>query len=194
VHDSPDLDRLLPVFDLRSLVALTVPGPRHAAYRALRGVALEQVPLLRCCLRLRALPERLIRRRGPLFPTASPIFDGFLQNGFVELAERPGRAYAIGGIGKFWRLADNQPIRTLAGPEDFMEFDQPGYLKLASCHFVLDAGPHCRILHEIRMAGTSPEATARFARYWRLIRRPSRILRKGALEAIRRSIEAGRAK
>lgn len=194
MSDSPDLDRFLPDTDLRSLVELTVPGPPEPAYRALREVTLEQVPLLHFCLRLRSLPGRLLRRHGPRLPAAVPILDGFRQNGFVELAERPGRAYSIGGIGRFWRPADNQPIQTLARPEDFLGFDQPGYVKLASCHLVRAAGAGCRIVHEIRMAGTSPEATVRFARYWRLIERPSRILRMRALEAIRRSLASGRAR
>ncbi len=186
--DSSDLDRLLPGFDLRSLVALAVPRPPPDAYRALRALRLREVPILLLGLRLRALPARLTRRRGPDLPGFLPIFDGFLRNGFVELADRPGRSYSIGGIAKFWRLTENRPIETLTGAEDFIGFDRPGYVKVASCHLALGDGAGCRILHEIRMAGTSPEATARFARYWRFVALPSRILRISALKATRRNL------
>lgn len=188
--DPPHLDRFLPVWDLRSLVGLDVPGPRRAVYRALRAISLAEVPLLYSCLRLRAIPARLIGRAGPVFRASSPILEGFVQNGFIELAEAYGRAYSIGGIGAFWRLVDNQPIRTLAGPRDFTRFDQPGYVKVASCHLVREAGAGCRLDHEIRMAGTSPEATARFRRYWRLVGHVSVVLRKSSLEVIRRNLEA----
>lgn len=183
-----DLDRFLPAFDLRSVVGLEMPGPRDAAYRALRAVTLRQVPLLFFCLRLRSLPAQLMRDHGPLLPASVSILQGFQQNGFVELAEEPGRAYSIGGIGRFWRPADNQPLRTVAGPEEFTGFASPGYVKVASCHFVLAEGAACRIVHEVRVAGTSAQATARFRRYWWFVQRPSHLLRKSALRAIRRSL------
>jgi len=105
--------------------------------------------------------------------------------GVVPLGERPGAEIAAGAVGRFWRLAGNEPalVRTR---EDFLSFAEPGYAKAAIAFLVRSERGGSRVITETRVAGTSPDATRALLHYWRAIRLGSGAIRKSWLAAIRR--------
>ena len=156
----------------------------NVVFAAVKQVTVREVRLLTPLEALRGLPSLLTGR--PAFrPTRSaPVLDAFTV-GVVPLGERPGAEIAAGAVGRFWRLAGNEPaaVRTR---EDFLSFADPGYAKAVIAFLVRPERGGSRLITETRVAGTSPEATQAMLRYWRVIRLGSGAIRRSWLAAIRR--------
>ncbi|HEY5078004.1 MAG TPA: hypothetical protein VIJ48_10905 [Acidimicrobiia bacterium] len=178
------LDEVLPRFDANEVHDILVPARPQVVFAAVKQVTVREVRLLMPLETLRVLPG-LVARRPAFRPARSePLLDEFTV-GVVSLGERPGAEIAAGAVGRFWRLAGNEPasIRTR---EDFISFAEPGYAKAAIAFLVYPERGGSRVITETRVAGTSPEATRALLRYWRAIRLGSGAIRKSWLAAIRR--------
>ena len=178
------LDELLPRFDASEVHEVSIAAQPTVVFAAVKQVTVREVRLLRPLEALRGLPSLLTGR--PAFrPTRSaPVLDAFTV-GVVPLGERPGAEIAAGAVGRFWRLAGNEPaaVRTR---EDFLSFADPGYAKAVIGFLVRPERGGSRLITETRVAGTSPEATQAMLRYWRVIRLGSGAIRRSWLAAIRR--------
>jgi hypothetical protein len=113
------------------------------------------------------------------------VLDEFLNVGFVLLGEPPDAEIAAGAVGRFWRLANNEPA-AVRMRRDFIAFAEPGYAKAAMAFLVRPERGGSRAVTETRIAGTSPDATRAFLRYSRAIRPGSGAIRRSWLAAIRR--------
>ena len=61
-------------------------------------------------------------------PTADePLVLSFTR-GAVLLGVRPGEEVLAGAIGRFWRLAGNEPV-VFGSPAEFLTFTEPGFAK-----------------------------------------------------------------
>ena len=178
------LDELLPRFDTSEVHEVWIAAQPTVVFAAVKQVTVREVRILTPLEALRGLPSLLTGR--PAFrPTRSaPVLDAFTV-GVVPLGERPGAEIAAGAIGRFWRVAGNEPaaVRTR---EDFLSFADPGYAKAVIAFLVRPERGGSRLITETRVAGTSPEATQAMLRYWRVIRLGSGAIRRSWLAAIRR--------
>jgi hypothetical protein len=178
------IDKALPRFDVREIHEISVHAALDVVYAAIKSVTARDVRLLTPLEVLRVLPGLLVRRR-PFRPTSSaPLIEEFTV-GVVPLGEHAGKEIVAGAIGRYWLLWGNQPalIRTR---EEFLAFSEPGYTKAVVAFSVCAELTGCRVTTETRVAGTSPEATRAFRRYWLLIRPASGAIRRSWLAAIRR--------
>lgn len=178
------IDEVLPRFDVREIHEMPVHAALDVVYAAIKSVTARDVRLLTPLEVLRVLPGLLVRRR-PFRPTSSvPLIEEFTV-GVVPLGERAGKEIVAGAIGRYWLLWGNQPalVRTR---EEFLAFSEPGYTKAVVAFSVCAESTGCRVTTETRVAGTSPEATRAFRRYWLLIRPASGAIRRSWLAAIRR--------
>ena len=109
----PLLDDVLPRFDVHEVHETWVPAPTDVVYAAVKQVTAREVRLLLPLEALRGLPGLLIGRRAFQPNPSTPLLDTFTV-GVVPLDERPGTQIVAGAIGRFWRLARNDPavIRT----------------------------------------------------------------------------------
>jgi hypothetical protein len=180
------LDEILPGFDFHEAHDRFVPAPAERTYEAAKAVTSREIRLLGPLMALRTLPATLLRRRvlGPSLGT--PAIDQFVRAGFAVLGERPGEELVLGAIGRFWSLSGNQPLDTVRTRADFESFAEPGYVKAAFNLVVASDGAGSRVTTETRIAGSDARATARFRRYWIVIRAPSGAIRHSWLNAIRR--------
>ena len=181
------IDDALPQFDVREVHKMAVHAPVEVVYAAIKQVRARDVRLLTPLEVLRGLPGLLIGRH-PSRPTSSaPLIEEFTV-GVVPLGERMGKEIVAGAIGRYWRVLGNEPamVRTR---EEFLAFSEPGYTKVVVAFSVCAEAKGCLVRTETRVAGTSPEATRAFRRYWLLIRPASGAIRRSWLAAIRRSSE-----
>lgn len=179
------LAETLPRFDANEVHQLWVPAQPEVVFAAVKEVTVGEVRLLPPLMAVRGLPRWVTRRRGFRPSRSAPVLDAFLEVGFVLLGERPGTEIAVGAIGRFWRLAGNEPV-AVPTRERFVSFADPGYAKAAVAFVVRPEGGGSRLVTETRVAGTSPDATRAFLRYWRAIRLGSGAIRRSWLAAIRR--------
>jgi hypothetical protein len=185
------LDEVLPRCDAGEVHEVWVPARPEVVFAAVKEVTVQEVRLLMPLMALRGLPRLLARRRRFRPASSAPVLDAFLRVGFVLLGERPGAEICAGAVGRFWRMAGNEPaaVRTR---EDFVSFAEPGYAKAALAFLVRPERGGTRLVTETRVAGTSPEATRAFRRYWLVIRLGSGAIRRSWLAAIRRrAVRAG---
>ncbi len=178
------LEEVLPRFDASEVHDLWVAAQPNVVFTAVKQVTVGEVRLLMPLEALRALPGLLARRPAFRPNPSARVLEQFTTR-VVLLGERPGSEIAAGAVGRFWRLAGNEPA-TVHTREDFLSFAEPGYAKAAIAFLVRPERGGSRVITETRVAGTSPDATRAMLRYWRAIRLGSGAIRRSWLAAIRR--------
>src|SRR4051795_1545102 len=178
------LEQFMPRFDTRSQHAIEVHAPAHAVFAAVEAVSAKEVRFLRELEFIRALPRLAATARLDVPTVDAPLLLSFTR-GAVLLGARPPEEILAGAIGRFWRLAGNEPV-VFGSPEEFLTFTEPGFAK-AVVGFRLDPrGAAILLTTETRFVATD-EATHRLmSRYWRIIRPGSNLIRTEWLRAIRR--------
>jgi hypothetical protein len=176
------IDGFIPDYSFREVDHVAVTADVVATWTAARTLDLYQIRWVRNLFRLRTLPNRItaLLRDGqqPSEPTAR-IEDITNGTGFLILGEEPGREVVIGSVGKFW-----QPKIDFArvAPAEFASFSEANFGKLA---WSLQVDPRedggAWITIDLRVAATEGASLARFRRYWSIIGRFSRAIRRAVL-------------
>ncbi len=173
------IDRFLPDFNAHECHAISVQARPALVLVEARKLTPRRVPVFVALMTLRGLPARLAGHRSGIALDV-PILDQFLVAGFCVLADSD-HELVLGAVGRFWKLGGG--IRRVAA-EQFLDFAEPGYAKVA---FNLHAQPTAtgtRLSTETRIQATDPAARRAFSRYWMLIRPGSAAIRRGWLHAI----------
>ncbi len=179
------LDEALPHWDVNEVHDAFVPAPPERAYQAVRAVTVGEIRLLAPLMALRLLPAVLLRRSLPA-GRSGPVLDAMVKSGFALLGEREPEEVAVGVAGRFWLPTAGDSIRSVAGLEEFVAFDEPGFAKAASDFRVVPEQGGSRVITETRVAAVDDDARRSFARYWRLIGGGSGLIRVSWLNAVRR--------
>lgn len=183
------IDGFLPHPQFAERHALRVHAPPERAYAAARRLDLRRSPLVRALFALRALPALLSRGGYRGEGALAMTMEGLLRGGFVLLGERPPHEFVLGLAGRFWTPAGG--IERIP-PEEFAAFDRPG-MALAAWNFaVLPAAAGSLLATETRVRCTDAASRRAFARYWRVVRPFSGMIRMEALRAVRRDAESSR--
>ena len=179
------IDEIMPEPHFAERHAIRIAAPPERAYEAVRRLDLRGSPVIRALFALRSLPALFSRRgrRG-----LGSTMDTLLANGFVLLEEQPPREIVLGLAGQFWKPTGG--IARLEADE-FRGCDLPG-LALAAWNFtVLPTDEGSLVATETRVRCTDTAAHRSFARYWRVVRPFSGLIRTEALRAIRKAAERG---
>lgn len=179
------IDELMPHAHFAERHAVRVAAPPERAWRAVRALDLGGSPVVRALFALRSLPALLTRRRAGGTGLGTSM-EGLLRSGFVLLAEDPPREIVLGLAGRFWTPGGGI-VRV--EPEAFPAFDGPGLALAAWSFTVLPAAGGSLVATETRVRCTDEDARRDFARYWRVIRPFSGLVRREALRAVRRAAE-----
>lgn len=100
----------------------------ETAWQAARYFDMAEVSWIRFLFDLRTLPQKFTNGKIGTRPGLGVDDIGRPGSGFVILEEIPGREVVIGSVGRFWHL--NIPFKEVS-PDEFRDFDAPGYGKLA---------------------------------------------------------------
>jgi hypothetical protein len=105
----------------------------------------------------------------------------------VVLSEQAGREIVFGAVTQPWVSA---PTFRSIPPERFLEFSEPGYVKIV---WTLRADPIDRersIFHtETRVCTTDAEAREHFRKYWSFVAPGVKLIRVAMLQPLRRAAE-----
>lgn len=177
------LDSVMPEYEVVERESLAIRAPADVAWQALREQDLTGSPVVRALFALRA---RLLR--GGASETALPrqLVPALAEIGWGLLGEVAGRELVFGAVTKPWQ-ADPE-FRGL-GPNAFLAFREPGYVKIAFTLRVDPAGPSSVVRTETRAATTDPAARRRFRGYWAAFSLGIILIRKLLLRAVRRDAE-----
>lgn len=185
------IDLYLPEYDVAEVVDVEVDALPTTTYAAIREADLVD-PVIRALFAARELPSRIASRLSGATPSPESKVAGFERIAgqgpeWVLLDERPGREFLAGAIGRFWQSDyGSRPVR----PDEFTQFDEPGYAKLATHLAVREVeGGGSVLRYEIRTATTDDTARRRFRWYWRTIRPGVGILMRRTLQLIKTRAE-----
>jgi hypothetical protein len=191
VGDAADilLDQFMPRYEVADRHKIFVAAPAEITLSAATEFDLESSALVRGILKirewiLRGEPEHTRRSRGLIAQMQSL--------GWGVLAQRPGREIVMGCATKPWEA--NPVFCALSpAPEEFVAFDEPGYVKIV---WTLRADPSgtagCIFRTETRAIATDAEARRRFRRYWSLVSPGIILIRVAMLPAVKAEAERRR--
>ncbi len=169
-----------------------LPYPRHteikrifvnakpeAAWETARHFDAAEIPWVKMLFGIRTLPEWVFENKEP-----EPISVGVDEvtksgSGFRLLAEIPGREVVVGSAGQFWHL--NIPFKNVA-PEDFAQFNEPGWGKLAWAIAVEPYRDGSTVCLELRTTATDERSWKNLSHYYNVIGIGSKLIRYSALK------------
>jgi hypothetical protein len=184
------LDDLIPHPHLAETDRVDVAAPVDVTWQRIRHCALAQAWPIRALFYTRNL---LMRHAGGASSTIR--VDDFRSSpehpGFQILADEPPHEFAVGAIGKVWRL--QIPFRHVANVSDYAAFNDRGFVKVAWAIRLapLGSGERCSMSVEVRVRATDEQSWKKFRRYFHVIGPFSRYIRRSLLKSMAR--EAGRA-
>ena len=180
------LDQLLPSHEFSDTVSVESSAGAARGLRAAREVSAVEMPLSLMLLTARAVPLMISRRRV-ILPRGALWDDLMRTAGFAAFEDAPGRPLLMGYIGQPWKpTGSGAPVRTR---EEFLAWDEPGWAKVAAAFWAESNGSGTRLITETRIHLTDESARRKFARYWRLVRFGSVLLRRDWLRAAKRRAE-----
>lgn len=185
------LNDILSSFDVTEVHSIQVRARPEIVFSAMKEVRLDEMSgMVRFLLSLRSIPERMVGREGVTAPAARPLLSCMLDNGFVLLGEEEQCEIAFGrmapaSIGRVWKASSSVDV-PLAGPDEFLAFHDPEYIKVAANLMMEpdDEGGFV-VRTESRCLAMSSRALREFLPYWRIIRPFSGLIRRLWLRGIR---------
>jgi hypothetical protein len=175
------LDEALPEYEFVERHHTLVAASPERALAAAQDATPAEMPLVRTLFTVRSLPARLTRGGALPADPARSLAAQMVAFGFVLLAKTE-REVVFGYVGQPWRLTGGSMPR-LATAREWLDFAEPGYVKAAMSFSVLPMESGTRLATETRIHATDPASRRRFARYWRVIRPGSGLIRRSWLHA-----------
>ena len=180
----PLFDRFMPWYEVRDYHSVRVNAPPDEVMRMARSLRLDAGRVSRLIFALREVPARLTGKIEPLRTTGLEADARAL--GWGVLAD-VGRHLVMGAVTQPWKA---EVVFHSVAPEEFSEFDQPGFARIGWAIRVTEDGPAaCRLSMETRVATTDPESRRKFRRYWALLSPGIKAIRYDLLALTRREVE-----
>ena len=173
------LDDFLPTFEFSERHEIEICACREHVDRALRTVALSEIPVAHALLWVRSLG------RGDGENARQPFLSQSLRRA-VLLDDSRGEGVVMGLTGQFWRLRSHPERDRPRTAEEFLTYERPDVCKAVIDFRIDELGPgQCRLTTETRVHVANADAQRAFRRYWRLIRPFSGLIRILFLRAVR---------
>lgn len=163
-----------------------LPHPRHTetmrifvtakpdqAWEVARHYDMSSVPWVRFLFSLRTVTERL-QPGHPEAPEHLGVDEIGDSDGFMILHEVPGKEVVVGSIGQFWHL---NIIYHKVHAASFLNFNEPGWGKLAWAITVEPYGKGSTISFELRTTATDEVSWKRLQQYYTVIGKFSYLIR-----------------
>jgi hypothetical protein len=177
------LDRWLPEWEFDERHETVIAAPAERVDRAMREISLFDIPVARALWALRSLGRG---GRGPARPFIEQMGR---EAGVLVVEDRPGEELVVGLAGQFWKVRGGYAPR-FAGAADFDAYDRPDSCKAVMNFRLEPEGGATRLSTVTRVQVPDPAARRKFARYWRLIRPFSGLIRILMLREIKKRAEA----
>ena len=156
-------------------------------WEAMQRVEMRDMRLTGALMGVRSVPALVKRRRRPSpndHRAPTTLLDA-MSGRFVTLAAVENEILTLGVIGQFWKLSGGVDV-AITDATEFVEFDEPGYVKAAIDFLVESTSTGTRLSTSTDNAATDQDTAKKFGRYWRIIGPGSKIIRIDMLRAVRK--------
>jgi hypothetical protein len=181
------LDAAMPEWHWCETYGIWLPVSPARALELMKGVAPDQIRLLRTLIELRNLPGRLVGRPrfGKGISGSIPLFEQILNFGFCSLGEAERSEVAFGLIDQSWKVSGGRraPVKDAV---EFAEFSEPGFVKIGANLLARPARQGAFLSTQTRVLATDARTRRVFGAYWLLIRPFSGLIRRSWLQAAAR--------
>lgn len=178
------LDDVMPDYDIVERHQVRVAAPAEVVLAAASETDLHKSALVHAIFKTR---ERVLGAGPDRRTLPSGLLDQVKSLGWRVLHEIPGREIVVGAVTQPW-LAD-VVFRGMA-PDEFKEFCEPGYVKIAWTLRADPVGPAAAIFRtETRVVATDQTARRRFRWYWARFSPGIVIIRRVMLRLLKREAE-----
>lgn len=178
------LDRFIPEPEVLEHHQIEIHAPADVVLSTAKEMELLKSPVVRAIIRAR---EIALGGEPDARPHPAGLLTQMLSIGWVVLSERAGREVVLGAVTQPW---DARPVFRSIPADQFREFSEPGYVKIA---WTLRADPvdHERsVFHtETRVCTTDTDARDRFRTYWSFVAPGVELIRLAMLRPLRRAAE-----
>jgi hypothetical protein len=173
-----DLDSWLPDPQVRGSHRRRARATPEALWRAAQEVTVSDAPVL----------GRAVRWRIPGTEAQVSFRDLLRSYPFAVLAE--GTGWSVSGLcGRLWTLRRDYP--RLGGPDDFLEWGEPGTARVLIAHWVEPDGEGRAVLcNESRISAVDSTAALRLRALWALVGGLERLVGGEALGVATRRAES----
>ena len=180
------LDRFLPNPEVDEYHQLKVRASAAITLAAAKELDLQTSPIVKGIFWLRAIPTLL--RGEPFRPRGSRgLVAETLGQGWGVLAEELDREIVIGAYAQPWH--ERVTFHRLP-PDEFVGFNQPGYVKIVWTLGAEPLGPDASLLvTRTRAVATDPQSRKRFRRYWGPMSAGIILIRYAGLPLMRKEAE-----
>jgi hypothetical protein len=184
------LNNFLPAYEFDEIYTIVIAATPERVFDMMRAISLGELSTsARVLLSIREFLAG-ITGEGRGFTHGPSLWNQMLAGDFVLLDETGNTEVVVGWVGRPWRLWGDGDA-AISTPGDFIDFNEPGYAKVAANLAVRRIAPGLlEVSTETRIHATDAEARDRFATYWWFIQRGSGLIRTNWLEAIKRRAEA----
>lgn len=187
----PLMDQFLPRYDVDVVHAEAFEVPPAECYAGALELDLLETPVVRVALGMRALPRRvrarfMARRNGTAREESPQTFrlKDMVDLGWILLGETPGVETVLGQVSRPWKAVAD-PVDPPTTPEQFMDFEAPGYAKVVTSLRADPQGDNASILTiRTRVMLTDDASRRRFKRYWLIVGPASSLIRHAALRQL----------
>jgi hypothetical protein len=185
------IDQVLPTYDVGVVHADVFRTTPARCYLVASELDLFQTPVIRALIGIRRLPQRVASTlRGRRATTTLEVsrrtfrFRDMVDLGWISLGETPSVEIVLGQVGRPWKgVAVSTQVPTT--PEQFTNFNDPGFAKIATSLRVDPYGNDSSILTmDTRVVLTDETSRRRFKRYWLVIGPFSSLIRRMALRLL----------
>jgi len=172
-----DLDTWLPDPQVRSRRRRRARADPDDLWRAASEVTIAEAPRL----------GRAVRWRIPETPADISFRDLLRSYPFTVLAD--GERWSVSGLcGRLWTLRRDYP--TLRGPDDFLQWDEPGTVRVLLADWVEPEGDgQAVVCNESRISPVDRSAAFRLRALWMIVGGLERLVGGEALSAATRRAE-----
>ena len=180
----PLLDRFMPAYDVAERHHIDIAAPADVTFAAACEQDLMALPLARAIFNAR---EALLGSERDATTRPHGLVALTKSIGWGLLAEIPGREIVMGAVTQPWRA--DVVFRSLP-PREFVQFDEPGYVKIAWTLRADVTGATTSIFRtETRARATDAVARCKFRRYWAFLSPGIILIRRASLKPLRAEAE-----
>lgn len=178
------LGRFMPTYEVVQQHSIRVAAPVEVVFSAAMDCDLTKSRLTQALIKSR---ERILGGEGIERRTPNGFLAQMKSLGWGMLAEIPGREVVLGAVTKPWEA--NVVFRAVPADE-FRDFREPGYVKIAWTLCAEPAGPRDSIARtETRVVTTDRASRRMFRRYWAFVSPGSILIRWVLLRQVKREAE-----
>jgi hypothetical protein len=178
------LDRYIPNPEVREQHEVIVNAPAEITYYAAREIDLMRSLIVRAIFEAR---EWIMNSTKHKDNAPGSFLSRLLALGWGVLAEEPGQEIVLGSVTQPWK--SDVEFHAIP-PDEFADFHEPGYAKIAWTLAVEPRGASASVFRtETRVVTTDSKSRKRFRIYWTLVSPGILLIRRMALQLVRREAE-----